>query len=186
MLFDAGVRDAALSPDGTKVLFVRGRSNWNRKGYEGSQAAQLWLADLSTDTVTLSRLSKDRERFQNVAEMDPMWAADGKSYYFNSDPDGVFNIYHRELDSEEARQVTNVASDGVDDGVAFPVLSRNGNTLLMRRGFDLVKSDTKSGKTKVIELLSSGGYQIEADINKDGALNLLDVQGFVAALATGC
>ena len=158
MLFDAGVRDAALSPDGTKVLFVRGRSKWNRKGYEGSQAAQLWLADLSTDPVTLTRLSKDRERFQNVAEMDPMWAADGKSYYFNSDPDGVFNIYHRKLDSEEARQVTDVASDGVDDGVAFPVMSRNGNTLLMRRGFDLIKSDTKSGDIEVIELNSSGDW----------------------------
>ena len=55
MLFDAGVRDAALSPDGTKVLFVRGRSNWNRKGYKGSQAAQLWLADLSTTPATLIR-----------------------------------------------------------------------------------------------------------------------------------
>ncbi len=156
MLFDVGVRDAALSPDGTKVLFVRGRSNWNRKGYKGSQAAQLWLADLATEPATLTRLSKDEERFQNIAAMDPMWAADGKSYYFNSDPDGVFNLYHRELDSEEARQVTDVASDGSDDGVAFPVLSRNGTTLLMRRGFDLVKCDPKTGELDAIELIASG------------------------------
>ena len=146
MLFDAGIRDAALSPDGTKVLFVRGRSNWNRKGYKGSQAAQLWLADLSASPVKLTRLSKDRERFQNVAEMDPMWAADGNSYYFNSDPDGVFNIYHRAIGSDETKQITNVAADGSDDGVAFPVLSGNGNTLLMRRGFDLVKCDPKTGE----------------------------------------
>ena len=156
MLFDAGVRDAALSPDGTKVLFVRGRSNWNRKGYQGPQAAQLWLADLSTSPVTLKRLCKDRERFQNIAHMDPMWAADGKSYYFNSDPDGVFNIYHRSLDSDESRQVTDVAADGVDDGVAFPSLSRQGNLLLMRRGFDLVKCDTDSGDIEAIELYASG------------------------------
>ncbi len=156
MLFDAGVRDAALSPDGTKVLFVRGRSNWNRKGYKGPQAAQLWLADLSSEKVTLTRLCKDRERFQNVAHMDPIWAADGKSYYFTSDPDGVFNIYHRSLGSEEVRQVTNAASDGVDDGVAFPSLSQNGNTLLMRRGFDLVKCDPKTGKLETIKLFASG------------------------------
>lgn len=156
MLFDAGVRDAALSPDGTKVLFVRGRSNWNRKGYQGSQAAQLWLADLSATPPALTRLSKDRERFQNIAEMDPMWAADGQSYYFNSDPEGVFNLYHRKLGSDEARQVTDAAADGVDDGVAFPVLARNGNTLLMRRGFDLVKTDAKSGKLTTIELNTSG------------------------------
>ena len=156
MLFDAGVRDAALSPDGTKVLFVRGRSNWNRKGYKGPQAAQLWMADLSTQPATLSRLSKDRERFQNVAAMDPMWAADGNSYYFNSDPDGVFNIYHQALGSDEVRQVTNVAADGVDDGVAFPVLSRDGNTLLMRRAFDLVKCDPKTGELTGIELIATG------------------------------
>lgn len=177
MLFDAGVRDAALSPDGTKVLFVRGRSNWFRKGYKGSQAAQLWLADLSTDPVSLTRLSQDQERFQNYAEMDPMWAADGKSYYFNADPDGVFNIYQRNLpatdeqsddetaDGDESgkdgaddslRQVTDVAADGVDDGVAFPVLSADGKTLLLRRGFDLIKSDPKTGELETIELFASG------------------------------
>ncbi len=156
MLFDVGVRDAALSPDGTKVLFVRGRSNWNRKGYQGPQAAQLWLADLSADPVKLTRLDKDRERFQNIAAMDPMWAEDSKSYYFNSDPDGVFNIYHRALDSEEARQVTNVASDGVDDGVAFPVISNDGDTLLIRRGFDLMKCDPKTGELETIELTATG------------------------------
>lgn len=156
MLVDVGLRDAALSPDGTKLLFVRGSSSWNRKGYKGSQAAQLWLADLSTTPPTLTRLDKDEERFQNVAAMNPMWSDDGKSYYFNSDPDGVFNIYHRALDSEEVRQVTDVASDGVDDGVAFPSLSRDGDTLLFRRGFDLVNCDPKNGKLQTIEIFATG------------------------------
>ena len=156
MLFDVGIRDAAISPDGTKVLFVRGRSNWNRKGYVGPQAAQLWLADLAATPVKLTRLCKDRERFQNVAHMEPMWAPDGKSYYYISDPEGVFNIYHRELGSEEARQVTNVEADGVDDGVAFPALSANGRVLVMRRGFDLFQADPTSGKLAPIELHVSG------------------------------
>ncbi|MEM9941023.1 MAG: S41 family peptidase [Planctomycetota bacterium] len=156
MLFDVGIRDAAISPDGTKVLFVRGRSNWNRKGYQGPQAAQLWLADLTTEPATLTRLSKDRERFQNVAHMDPMWAPDSQTYYYMSDPDGVFDIYQRKLGSEDARQITNVAADGIDDGVAFPCLSRNGNTLLLRRGFDLIKSDPSNGKLTTIELTTSG------------------------------
>ena len=156
MLFDCGVRDAAISPDGTKVLFVRGRPNWSRKGYKGSQAPQIWLADLSTETPELKRLSKDLERFQNVSEMDPMWAADGDSYYFSSDPDGVFNIYHRPLDSDEARQVTDVASDGDDDGVAFPTVSQDGKTLLVRRGFDLMTCDSKTGELTSIELTTTG------------------------------
>lgn len=156
MLVDVGVRDAALSPDGTKLLFVRGTSAWNRKGYTGPQAAQLWLADLSATPPTLTRLDKDQERFQNIAAMNPMWSDDGKSYYYNSDPDGVFNVYHRALGSDEARQVTNVASDGVDDGVAFPTLSRDGDTLIFRRGFDLVNCDPKSGDLESIEIFSTG------------------------------
>ncbi|MEM6674080.1 MAG: hypothetical protein AAF726_14640, partial [Planctomycetota bacterium] len=157
MLFDAGVRDAAISPDGTKVLFCRGRSNWNRKGYVGPQAMQLWLADLSTEPVTLTRLDEDRENFQNVASMEPMWADDGKSYYFMSDPDGTFDVYHRALGEDEARRVTNVgADDGSDDGVAFPSLSDDGDTLLFRRRFDLVACDAKSGKCEDIELFATG------------------------------
>lgn len=156
MLFDVGIRDAALSPDGTKVLFVRGRSSWNRKGYKGTQAAQLWLADLSADPVKLTRISKDRERFQNVAEMDPMWAPDGKSYYFSSDPNGVFEIYHRELGADEAKQITNVAADGSDDGVAFPTLSKDGSTLLLRRGFGLASCDPQTGALQEISLTATG------------------------------
>lgn len=156
MLFDAGVMDIAISPDQTKALFVRGRSNWNRKGYKGSQAAQLWMADLSTSPVKLTRLSKDRKRFQNVAAMNPMWAADGKSFYFNSDPDSVFNLYHQEAGSDKVKQVTDVAADGIDDGVNFPTLSADGSTLLLRRGFDLFKADPKNGNLSKIELTATG------------------------------
>ena len=156
MLFDAGVMDAALSPDGTKVLFVRGRSSSIRKGYSGAQAAQLWLADLSAEPVALTRLDQDRERFQNVAAMDPMWGPDSKTYYFLSDPDGVFNIYEGTVGSQETRQVTNVGEDGSDDGVFSPVLSRDGSTILMRREFSLVVADPKSGETRGIEVTAAG------------------------------
>ena len=40
MLFDAGMDQAALSPDGTKVLFTRGQASWWRKGFRGPAAPQ--------------------------------------------------------------------------------------------------------------------------------------------------
>ncbi|QDV05914.1 hypothetical protein Poly30_14170 [Planctomycetes bacterium Poly30] len=160
MLFDAGVMDAALSPDGTKVLFERGRSSPIRKGYEGPQAAQLWLADLTTDSTdgqaTLTRLDKDRERFQNVAAMSPMWAPDSQTYYFMSDPAGVFEIFEGKLGSDDTRQVTHVGKGGSDDGVFSPVLSRNGSTLLMRHRFDLVSCNPKTGELSPIALSAAG------------------------------
>lgn len=36
-----------------------------------------------------------------------------------------------------------------------------------------------------IDLLNSGGFQLEADMNGDGVVNLLDVQGFIDALSQG-
>ena len=34
-----------------------------------------------------------------------------------------------------------------------------------------------------IELLASGQFQLEADVNKDGQVNLVDVASFVSVLA---
>lgn len=159
-LFDAGVRDGALSPGGDHAAFVRGRSNWNRKGYVGPQAAQLWLADL--ESGELERLDEDREDYQNVAAMDPMWGPDGKTVYFNSDPQGVFEVHAMDLESREVRQITSVGADGSDDGVNFPSLSADGKTLLFRRAFDLVSFDIPKGKSTPIELFAAGDSTVSA------------------------
>ncbi|MEM8710777.1 MAG: S41 family peptidase [Planctomycetota bacterium] len=166
MLFDVGVRDAALSPDGTKVLFVRGRSSATRKGYEGPQAAQLWLADLSTEPATLTRLDEDREHFQNVAAMDPIWAPDSKGFYFLSDPDGVFNLYRGEVGSQERTQVTSAGADGSDDGVFSAALSRDGDTLVMLRAFDLYHTSADGGELTQISLTAAGDGTNEATERK--------------------
>ena len=160
-VFDAGIRGGALSADGSHALFVRGRSNWNRKGYVGPQAAQLWLADLSGDEVTFERLSEDREGYQNVAAMEPIWAPDGRSAYFMSDPEGVFDIYRIDLESREVTQVTDVSdADGSDDGVAFPSMSADGSKLLYRRAFDLVLHDLRSGESAPIALHAGGDMAV--------------------------
>lgn len=157
LLFDSGCSKAALSPDGSKVLFTRGRTSWWRKGFRGASAEQLWLADLATTPAKLTRISEDREGFQNVAETDPMWAPDGKGYYFLSDPDGTFDIYYRALAGGQARRVTNVsAADGSDDGIAFPALSQDGSAMIARRLFELVRIDPRNDEVAKIELVAAG------------------------------
>ena len=46
MLFDDYGSNGCLSPDGKKLLFTREGAPWWRKGYHGSQAAQVWWYDL--------------------------------------------------------------------------------------------------------------------------------------------
>ena len=157
MLFDAGVADAALSPDGTKVLFTRGRASWSRKGYRGPAALQMWVADLTVTPPALKRLDEDAEDFQNVSSMDPMWLPDGETYLFVSDPDGTFDVYAGTLGGEEPQRLTRVGeADRSDDGVSQPSLSKDGRTLVFRRRFDLMRLDVGSGTTTPIELTASG------------------------------
>ncbi|HEX5053211.1 MAG TPA: S41 family peptidase [Planctomycetota bacterium] len=157
LLLDVGFGSATLSPDGRKVLFTRGRASWWRKGYVGAAAEQIWLADLAQDPPALTRLSHDRPEFQNVSEMAPMWAPGGDAYYFVSDPDGTFDVYQRALDGGAARRITHVGeADGSDDGVAFPSLSADGKTLLVRRRFTLQNVELASAQAKEVRLLASG------------------------------
>ena len=157
MLLDVGLSQAALSPDGRQLLFVRGRPMWSRKGHRGTQAAQLWHADLRQQPPILRRLDRDQPGYQNIACQNPVWAPDGQSYYYISDPDGTFDLYEARLDDSAPRRVTRVgAADQSDDGVAFPSLSRDGATMLARRRFDLLAIDTQTGAAQPIALRASG------------------------------
>ncbi len=154
MLFDAGIADAAIAKSGSKVLFTRGRSSWSRKGYQGAQAAQMWIWD---EQQGFQRHTGDRPAFQNVAEMNPMWAPDALGYYFVSDPDGTFDVYYRSFRDHQPKRITNVGkADRSDDGVAFASLSADGKKLLYRRRFDLQLLDIESGVTTDVALRATG------------------------------
>ena len=157
MLIDVAMMQAALSPDGHHLLFVRGRPMWSRKGHRGTQSAQLWHADLRKSPITIERLDKDQPDYQNIAHQSPTWAPDNETYYYLSDPDGTFDVYQRRLGSNDVRRVTKVGSlDRSDDGVAFPSISKDGKKMLVRRRFDLMMVDTTSGKVEPIALRASG------------------------------
>ncbi len=157
MLFDVGVADAALSPDGTKILFTRGRAAWNRKGYLGPAALQMWMADLGSDSPALTRLDRDLPDYQNVSWMEPMWAPGGDAFYYVSDPDGTFDLYRRELGASASTRITRVGeADDSDDGVSFPAMSGDGSAIVFRRRFDLMHLDLASGVVHPIVLTATG------------------------------
>ena len=157
MLFDAAVSGGSLAPSGDKILFVQlGVEVW-RKGYRGSAAAQLWLAELAGDAPPpMTRISQDRPGFQNVAERDPLWSPDGSGYWFVSDPDGAAELYWRALAGGAPRRVTQVGADGSDDGVVEPSVSADGKRILFARRFDLHVVDLPAGRPRIVPLRASG------------------------------
>ena len=128
VLFDAYGDEGTLSPDGRRVLFTREGVAWWRKGYYGSQAAQIWLFDRSSG------------EFEKVAEHPlgcrwPMWHPGGDKYYYVSQQDGTHNLWLGDLNTGERRQLTHWE----DDGVLWPCISRDGSTIVFRRRFDLYR-----------------------------------------------
>lgn len=145
--FDDYGAQGSLSPDGTRLLFVREDVDWFRKGYHGSEAGQVWLFDRRDGTF--------RELLHDDAGCRwPLWRADGKGFYFVGQQDGTFNLYERELDGDASRQLTRYT----DDGVLYPTISRDGSTIVFRRQFDLhVLHPLEAGATpQRIELWNAG------------------------------
>lgn len=157
MLLDVGVRDAALSPDGSRLAFTRGRASWVRKGYRGAAAEQLWIADLTVTPPVLSRLDEDQPDFMNVSHLWPRFSKDGAYLDYVSDPDGTFDLYRRDLADGSVQRLTQVGlADGSDDGVVYPAASRDGGTFVFRRRFDVQRLDVATGEIEPLALRASG------------------------------
>jgi tricorn protease len=135
LLFDAAAEDAAISPDGRKILFTREGVAWWRKGYRGSEASQIWLYDLPTGEFTKL---VDNER----GGRSPRWRPDGKAFYYVGAQGGSYNLWQRDVTSGKERRLT----DFSDDSVLVPCISRDGATLVFQHLFDLYRYRPGSGK----------------------------------------
>jgi Tol biopolymer transport system component/C-terminal processing protease CtpA/Prc len=135
LVFDAYGRDGTLSPDGQRMLFTREGTRWWRKGYQGSQASQIWLYDLK------------KNKFQQVVShpsgcRSPLWDPSGTAMYYVSGESGAMNLWRRDLDTGEQTQLTEFP----DDSVLFPRISRDGKTIVFRHLFDFYVLHPDDGK----------------------------------------
>ena len=136
LVFDAPAFSPSVSPDGSRVLFAsriydmglefRKRHEWSKTSYSGD----IWMFDRAAGAFSSVVAGDD-----NCTS--PIWAPDGRSFYFLRDSDGVRNVFWRSLDTGEERQVTRFT----DDHVFCPSLSRDGRTMVLLCGFDFWRVD---------------------------------------------
>ena len=134
ILFDSSARNGRYSPNGKKILFVSNGIEPYRKGYEGSQAARLWIYDLSTKEFTEPVKNSTGCRF-------PMWAPGGKSFYYVTAQSGSFNIWRHTLGKDQSKQITT----HTDDNILTPALSPDGSFLVYRHLFDFYQTSSQPG-----------------------------------------
>lgn len=130
LLFNAYGGDASLSHDGKKILFTRRGARLYRKGYEGSASSRIWMYDLISQTFT--NICKDPSGCRS-----PLWDGNNSAFYFVTERDGCFNVWHHDLESGEEVQIT----DFEDNSVIIPNISRDGSTMVFRQLFDFYRLD---------------------------------------------
>lgn len=172
-LFDAFGTTPSVSPDGTKILFTRGASGWERRGYRGPDARDVWLYDRGAKTYT--QITK-----WNGNDGRAKWI-DNNSFVFASDRDDkAVNLYRLSIGSNEseAQKLTNFT---VTDAEDFDI-SADGKTLVMAMWdrlyrIDLTKPDggpvaieitANEDSSDRIELKSVDRSVSEAALSPDG------------------
>jgi tricorn protease len=130
LLFDDYGEDGELSPDGKSLLFTREGAPWWRKGYHGSQAAQVWRFDRDREGASFAKLLDP-----DTGARWPLWRPDGKAFYYVGLHNGALNLRERVLETGADRPLTEFA----DDSVVFPCISRDGSTIVFRHLFDFYR-----------------------------------------------
>ncbi|MEM9324435.1 MAG: peptidase S41 [Bacteroidota bacterium] len=125
--------DAVVSPDGSKVAFVRGTCRVAREAYRGPANRDIWIWDIQEDTYTqLTRFDGN--------EFAPQWI-DDSNLLFISPKSGKYNVHRISLDGTES-QVSNESEWGIN---SFSYSA--GNQQIVYQGGDRVKSLPLSGGT---------------------------------------
>lgn len=104
---------ASFSPDGKRLVFVRGTSPWNRRGYRGSGNRQLWLREADGTYRRLSDFAGDEDA--------PGWVGDAALVFLSSRA-GRKNVFRLDLAGGDPRPLTR--HEGSD--VRAPKISADG------------------------------------------------------------
>jgi Tol biopolymer transport system component/C-terminal processing protease CtpA/Prc len=140
---------AAPSSDGSSLAFTaRGivSSQWWRRGHSHIDESQIWLMREGASPA-YERMSEGGSK-----DMWPMWAADSRTIFYVSDRKGVQNIFSRQSDSRQSRQITQFKSGRV----LWPNISYDGRTIVFEHNFSIWKLDTASNQASEVPITRRG------------------------------
>lgn len=133
-VFDAPGSDPSVSPDGRFILFTQEGEDLYRKGTTGENVSRIWCYDTEAKSFTLIVKHETESR-------SPLWAPDGKGFYYVGGQDGTLNVWYHEFPGANERQITYFRGDSV----IHPSLSKDGKMMIFRQGFDFWTLNPEEG-----------------------------------------
>jgi len=103
--YDGG-REGSYSPDGKRIVYVRGYNSIYWDNYKGSANFDIYVIDAKGGTPRRVTDTDDNERY-------PTFAADGKTIYFVAEENGVANFYSIPQEGGKRHPVTKYEKDDV-------------------------------------------------------------------------
>lgn len=160
-LMDAMGFDAVVSPDGSKVAFVRGTCRIAREAYQGPANRDVWVWDRQADT------------YQQLTTYDgndfsPLWLNDNELLFLSS-RSGRYNVHKASL-SGEISQLTQLSAYGIN---TFS-LSASSQTLVYQ-AMDIVATyDLNSGQTRNMDIQVTSDVRFDQVVDKTVSNNVTE------------
>lgn len=147
------MENISIDRSGKKLLYhdKKGYEDPWRKHHQSSITRDIWLYDTTDKNDGYKKLTSFRGEDRN-----PVWTTDNKGFYYLSEKDGSFNVYKRDLDIDNSKQLTNFKNHPV----RFLSSSNNGLLCFSYDGEIYTMANEISPKKVNIEIIADN---IEAE-----------------------
>lgn len=153
-VFDAFGTRTMPDADGSRVLFDRGGASWNRRGYRGPDARDLWLFD---------RKAQSFRRLTGWEGNDGMaaWSHDGSVIYLSDANGGVVNVMRRQLDAPP--EVAGAPLTALERDARDLAVSRDGTTAVFGSWGRLYRLDLTASTPNAVAIELAGPEDARSD-----------------------
>ena len=162
------MENPSVSSDGKSIIYhdIKGYEDKWRKHHTSSVTRDIWMCNIDGERK-FTRLTTNKGEDRN-----PVWAADGNTYYYLSEQGGSANVYRATIDGGEAKAVTNHTKHPV----RFLSIAKNG-TLCYAYDGDIYTL-AQGGKPKKVKIT------VNADIDQAERRAVSYTSGAKAVAAT--
>ncbi|MDH5608662.1 MAG: S41 family peptidase [Cyclobacteriaceae bacterium] len=145
--------DPAVSPDGSKIAFVRGSCRMEREAYRGPANRDVWIWDIATDTYT------QLTDFEGN-DVSPQWLNNETLLYLSS-KSGKYNLHQIKLDKTDVQRT----SETLFGVFSFSVSPQSGR-VVYQAGDQVRVLDLQNGDNRLLDVNVESDFRFDPVVSR--------------------